>query len=65
MRTLRPLLYVKCNLIALVQGLEAFALDCGVVNEAVLLPVLWRDEAEALRVVEPLHCTSGAHHPSP
>src|SRR5437899_7981138 len=38
------------------KALEALRLDGGVVHEHVLAALL-RDEAEALRVVEPLHCS--------
>ena len=46
---------VELNTLTLRQGFEALALDRGVVDEAILLSVLGRDETEALRVVEPLH----------
>src|SRR5688500_14229102 len=35
------------------------------VNEAILLAALGRDESEALRLVEPLHGTVGAHSRTP
>src|SRR6266436_5783928 len=44
------------------QGLEALFLNCGVMHEAVLLAVLGRDEAEPLRIVEPLHGTGDTCH---
>src|SRR5262249_12381587 len=45
---------VELDLIALSEALEALPLDGGVMHEHVLAALL-RDEAEALRVVEPLH----------
>src|SRR3954471_4931201 len=48
------------HLRALRQRLEAVRVDAGVVDEEVLAPLVRRDEAEALVVVEPLH-GSGSH----
>jgi len=47
---------------ALGEGAEPVRLDGGVVAEHVVAPAVLRDEAEALRIVEPLHSTSS--HPS-
>src|SRR5262249_21275076 len=44
----------------LAQGLEARACDVRVVHGQILAAILRRDEAVALRVVEPLH-GSGCH----
>ena len=49
---------IELHLLALSQGAEALGLDGGVVAEHVLAPAVLSDEAEALRVVEPLHGTS-------
>src|SRR5262245_49127778 len=54
---LRALSDLERHLITVREGLEAVALDRGVVDEYILAPVL-RDEAEALRLVEPLHGAS-------
>ena len=61
-RTLLALDDVELNALTLGQRLESVRLDRGVVNEAVLLAVLGGDEAESLRVVEPLHDTGDACH---
>src|SRR5437016_12284600 len=60
--TLLALDDIELNALALGQRLESVRLDRGVVNEAVLLAVLGGDEAESLRVVEPLHDTGDACH---
>ena len=46
---------LKFNLLIFHQGAETAALDLGVVDENVVGAVGWRDEAEALLSVEPLH----------
>src|SRR5688572_12193853 len=46
---------LELDLGALGEGLEALTADAAVVDEKVLASVLRRDEAVALRVVEPLH----------
>src|SRR5262245_26327492 len=51
----------ELHVIALGERLEAAALDCAVVHENVR-PALARDEAEPLRVVEPLYRTGDASH---
>src|SRR6516164_8100830 len=48
---------VELDPLALGQGLESLALDRREMHEHVLAALL-RDETEALRVVEPLHCTN-------
>src|SRR5690348_16972306 len=58
---LLPLHDVELDALALGERLEAGLLDRRVVDEAVLLAVLGRDEPEALAVVEPLHGAGGAH----
>src|SRR4051812_5658058 len=58
-RALGALLGVVTHLCALVQRLEAAALDRAVMNEHVLAGVIRRDEPEALVAVEPLHCSRG------
>src|SRR4026208_416027 len=60
-RTLLTLDNVELYRVAFSKGLEARARDCAVVNEAVLLPVVWGDETKALRVVEPLHFAGRTH----
>ena len=46
---------VKLDGLTLVQGLEAIGLDGGIVHEHILT-VRSLDKAEALRIIEPLHC---------
>src|SRR5215210_5477047 len=55
-----PGLGVIGDLRALGQRLESVCVDAGVVDEEVLAPLVRRDEAEALVVVEPLD-GSGCH----
>src|SRR5688500_2688481 len=52
---------VELHALTLGEALKALALDARMVNEAVLLAVVTRDEAEALRVVEPLDGAGHAH----
>ena len=47
------------------EGAEALALDGRVMHEAILLAVVARDEAESLRVVEPLDGAGRTHCPTP
>src|SRR5664279_1313096 len=63
--TLLPLDDIELHRLAFGQRLEAAALDRAVVDEAVLLTVVRGDEAEPLRVVEPLHfaCDTHCHTP--
>src|SRR3954465_13901568 len=58
-RALGARLGVVGDLGALGEGLEARAVDAGVVDEQFLAAVLRRDEAEALLVAEPLHGSGG------
>src|SRR3954466_10803983 len=58
--TLRALLDLVLDLRAFGEALEALAGDRAEVNEDVVAAVGLRDEAVALRVVEPLH-GSGCH----
>src|SRR3972149_10016140 len=60
LRALPALARLELHPGALCEGLEAVALDAGVVDEHVLAAFVGRDEAVALRVVEPLH-GSGCH----
>jgi len=48
--------YVKLNGLTFLQALETVRIDSRVMHEDILA-VLTRDEAEALRVIEPLHST--------
>ena len=54
-RTLRPLDDLELDPLPFAQALEPRAADRGVVYEDVFRPVVKTDEAESLRVVEPLH----------
>src|ERR1041384_3034919 len=51
--------------LALGQGTEALVLNRRMMEETVLLAVLWGDEAEALGVVEPLHRAGRTHSTTP
>src|SRR5262245_6853809 len=53
--------HVELDAIAFGQRLEAAALNGGVMDETVLLAVLTCDEAEPLRVVEPLDGPGDTH----
>src|SRR6185503_3045001 len=53
---------VEFDALAFGEGAEAAALDRRMVDEAILLTTLGRDEAEALRVIEPLHGAGSACH---
>ena len=57
---LRAILHFELDLLVLLEGLEAAALDFGEVGEEVFAAAVRLDEAEALRVIEPLDGT-GAH----
>jgi hypothetical protein len=61
-RALLALDDVELDALAFGEGLEALRLNCGMMYEAVLLAVFWRDKTEPLRVIEPLHDTGGACH---
>src|SRR5687768_14439603 len=60
-RTLLALNDVEFHLLAFLERLEAAALDGAVMDKAVLLTIATADEAEALGVVEPLHCSLSTH----
>src|SRR5581483_3914372 len=45
------------------ERLEAATRDGAVVDKAVLVPSVWRDESEPLRVIEPLHFAGRTHVP--
>src|SRR5258708_22132246 len=57
---LRAFLHLELDLLVLLEGLEAAALDLGEMGEEVVAAAVRLDEAEALGVVEPLH-GAGAH----
>src|SRR6266446_8938565 len=59
---LLPLHDLEFDALALGQRLEPFSLNRGVMHEAVLAAAFGRNEAESLRVVEPLHSTGNACH---
>src|SRR5437016_10921377 len=60
LRALGPLRRLELHLVALLQRLEAAAGDGAEVDEEILPTSVWRDEAKALRIVEPLD-GSGCH----
>src|SRR5690348_4088447 len=55
---------VELDALPLTEGLEAAAFDGRMMNEAILLSILRRDEAEALLIVEPLDGTGRTHCPN-
>jgi len=57
-RALLTLLDVESHFLTFIEGLIPVAVDGCVVDENVLATVFGSDEAEALRRVEPLDCTS-------
>src|SRR3954471_6299971 len=58
LQALRALGHVEGHLLTLGQGTETFPDNGGVVAEDICAAVVLRDEAKALRIVEPLHGTS-------
>src|SRR5262245_19757253 len=56
LKSLRAARDLELHTVALGQALESGSLDGAVVDEHVLAALL-RDEAESLRIVEPLHCS--------
>jgi len=52
---------VELYSVPLCEGFETVPRDRAVVNEAVLLPVIGGDEAEALRIVEPFYLAGRTH----
>ena len=62
-RSLLTLDEVELDGLALGERLEAVAGDGAVVDEAVLVSTVWRDEPKPLRVVEPLHLSGRTHVP--
>src|SRR4029077_9926272 len=52
---------VELDAVALGETLESGSLDRRAVHEEVVAPILRRDEAEALGVIEPLHFSCVAH----
>src|SRR5690606_29170511 len=61
-RALLALHDVELDPLPLREAAEAVGLDGGVVDEAVLVSVLGRDEAESLGIIEPLHRSCRASH---
>jgi hypothetical protein len=53
----RTLGYLEGDLLVLLQGLEAIALDRGKVDEKILPTTVGRNETEALSIVEPFNRT--------
>src|SRR6266404_1969921 len=64
LRTLGALGDLEFHLLAFREAAEALCLDRGVVDENVLATGVRRDEAESLRIVEPLH-DPGRHRSLP
>src|SRR5512133_3321640 len=59
LEALRALLHLELDPLPFLQAAEALRLDGGVMDEDVVPAAVLSDEAEALRVVEPLHGTTG------
>src|SRR5690349_13754919 len=64
LQPLRSLDDVEFDPLPFLEGTESLGVDGGVVDEHVLAALL-RDEAEALRVIEPLHSTGRHRTTSP
>src|SRR5262249_55962403 len=64
-RPLLPLHDVELDALTFGERLESIALDGRVMNEAVLLSILGRNEAEPLGIVEPLDRACRTHCPTP
>src|SRR5205807_9857067 len=58
LQALRALGHVDADLLTLGQRAEPFRRDGGVMAEDILAAAVLRDEAEPLRIIEPLHSTS-------
>ena len=58
LEALRTLDGVELHLLPFRQGAEALPLNCAVMTENVLTPIVLGNETEALRIIEPLHCAS-------
>jgi hypothetical protein len=58
LQALRTLDGVELHFLPFRQGAEAIRLDCGVMTENILTPVVLGNETKALRLIEPLHSTS-------
>src|SRR3989337_513622 len=59
---LRTLHDVELHPVTLGEAAEAVRLDGGMVDEAILVPILRSDETKTFCVVEPLHRAEGASH---
>ena len=55
LRPLRTLGDFEADPLAFLQAAEALGVDRGEVHEQIRAAILWRDETEALGVVEPFH----------
>ena len=64
-RALLTLHDVELDALAFGERLVAVALDGRMMNEAILLTILGRDEAKALRIVEPLYRAGRTHCEAP
>src|SRR5690554_4109715 len=53
-----PLGDFKFDFLTFFECLEAIHLDGGKMCKQIFSPIVWRDEAKALGIVEPLHCPS-------
>src|SRR4051794_35910932 len=61
-RPLRTLHDVELHPVTLGEAAEPLRLDGGVVDKAILVPILRSDETKTFCVVEPLHRAEGASH---
>src|SRR5262245_22284168 len=58
LKALQTLDGVELHLLPFRQGAEALPLNCAVMTENVLTPIVLGNETEALRIIEPLHRAS-------
>src|SRR5512139_1779389 len=65
LQALGPARNIELDLLAFLQGLEAFHLDRRMMAEDILAAIILGDETKPLRIVEPLYCTACHENYSP
>src|SRR5262249_19210263 len=64
-RSLLTLNEVELHCLPLGERLESTAGDGAIVDKTVLVPTIWSDESEPLRVIEPFYFAGRTHCPAP
>ena len=54
----RALYYVKGNLLAFLECLEAVHVDCGKVRKQIFAAIIWSDKTKTFCIVKPFYCTN-------